>query len=304
MLSVVVLTKNSERTIERCLKGLMESSIKPRTIIIVDGGSTDRTLDIVRKYSSVLNIKVLQDRGGGLAIARDIGWRSTNTKYVAMIDSDVVVNRDFFNRAIELLEKDSTLGAIGAKLKPICEEKGILSKFQEKNLAIHLHWNEPPYPSTVPAVHTACTVFRRKAIEEAGGFDPYFRLAKEDSDISFKLRKRGYKLSYIDLFSLHMETGKRFWSINFRYGRSYPYISRKHPDESKLWTKKNVILTISFFIIPLQLIIFIHYLRRYYKLKDLRISERILLAVVETLRQYVRTAGMLYELIVKREYKR
>jgi len=304
MLSVVVLTKNSERTIEYCLRGLIESSIKPDIVIIVDGGSTDRTLEIVRKYCSVLNIKVLQDKGGGLAVARNLGWRSTNTKYIAMIDSDVVVNRDFLRRAIEILEKDGTVGAIGAKLKPICEERGLLSKFQEKNLAVHLHWNEPLYPSTVPAVHTACTVFRRGAIEEVGGFDPYFKLAKEDSDISFKLRKKGYKLSYIDFFSLHMETGKRFWSINFKYGRSYPYISRKHPDESKLWTKKNIILTVSFFIVPLQLLIFIHYLRRYYKLKDLRRSERVLLAIVETLRQYIRTAGMLYELIVKREYKR
>ncbi len=50
MLAVVVLSKNSGRTIEKCLNSLVESSLPPEEIIVVDGGSTDNTLKIVSDF--------------------------------------------------------------------------------------------------------------------------------------------------------------------------------------------------------------------------------------------------------------
>lgn len=300
MLAVVVLTKNSERTIKSCLSSLIESTLLPSEVIVVDGGSIDNTLNIVESFREKMKIKVLFDENKGLGYARDIGWRATsnNIKYVAMVDSDVLVDKTFFCDAVKILEENEKLGAIGAKLKPECDESGILAKFQTKNLAIHLHWQEAPYPSEVIATHTACTVFRKSALEKINGFDPYFRLAKEDSDVSFRLRKAGYKLSYLNHFVRHLETGKRFWKINFRYGRSYVLISKKHPVEGKLWTKKNIILTVSLIVLPIEVAIWGYYFIRYLKLKDLSFKEAIIFSLVETIRQTVRTLGMLYELIV------
>ncbi len=303
-LAVVVLTKNSERTIEKCLNSLLEASLPPTEVIVVDGGSTDNTLKIVndfkKRVKGRIRVKVLFDGGNGLGYARDIGWRavSNDVKYVAMVDSDVLVDKTFFYDAVQIMEKDERLGALGAKLKPECNEGGVLAKFQVKNLAIHLQWMEKPYPNEVIAIHTACTVFRRDALEKIGGFDPYFKLAKEDSDVSFRLRKAGYKLSYLNHFVKHLETGKRFWETNFRYGRSYVLISRKHPVEGKLWTKKNIILTISLFLFPMELMIWAYYFLRYSKLEDVSFKEAVVLSLVETVRQAVRTLGMLYELFV------
>ncbi len=299
MLAAVILTKNSERTIEKCLNSLIESSLIPSEVIIVDGGSSDNTLKIVNNFKEKIRIKVLFDEHKGLGYARDIGWRATsdNIKYIAMVDSDVIVNKTFFYDAIQILEMDEKLGAIGAKLKPECNESSFLAKFQAKNLAIHLHWQEATYPKEVIAIHTACTIFRKTALEKVNGFDPYFNLAKEDSDVSFRLRKAGYKLSYLDGFVRHIETGKRFWKINFKYGRSYVLISKKHPREGKLWTKKNILLTISVFLFPMELIVWGHYFWRYLKLKDLSFKEVITLSLIEVLRQTIRTLGMLYELL-------
>ncbi|MGQ9478815.1 MAG: glycosyltransferase family 2 protein [Thermoproteota archaeon] len=299
MLAVVVLTKNSERTLRSCLAGLLESTIKPDEIIIVDGGSTDGTLKIVEDFKSKARIKTVFDGGRGLGYAREIGWRSTRdgVKYVAMVDSDVIVDKTFFQETVKILEDDSKMGALGAKLKPQCDEKGILALFQVKNLAIHLHWNEKPYPSEVVATHTACTVFRKSALQEVNGFDPYFNIAKEDSDIGFRLRRAGYRLSYLDHFANHLETGRRFWKINFRYGRSYVLLAKKHPVEGRLWTKKNILLSLSLIIFPLELIVWLNYLLKYLGLKDLSRVEALKLSFVETVRQAVRTAGMLYELV-------
>jgi len=299
-IAFIILTKNSGRTLDKCL--LEVSKLRDEMnieVIIVDGGSTDNTLEIVKQYSGKLNIKILNDEGRGLGYARDIGWRSSPADYIVMLDSDVILNRKFLTDAIKLLERDKKLGAVSAKLKPISLDKGLFGIFQEKNLAIYLHHLDPPYPAEAVALHTACTVFKRKVLEEVGGFDEFFNLAKEDSDISYKIRKAGYKLSYLNHYAIHLERA-RIIKINFRYGRSYVLISKKYPDIEKLWRLKNVVLTLGILLPPLQLLIYIYYLRRYMKIPYLKLEEKIILPLIELIRQNLRTAGMLYQLILNK----
>ena len=299
-LAFVILTRNSGRTLDRCLGAVarLKREFEPE-VIIVDGGSTDNTLNIVEKYREKLDVKVLYDGGRGLGYARDMGWRASGAEYIVMLDSDVIVNKDFLREAVKLLQRDEKLGAVSAKLKPISLDRGWLGRFQEKNLAIYLHHLDLPYPAEAVALHTACTVFKRKVLEEIGGFDAYFDLAKEDSDVSYRIRKAGYKLSYLNYYAIHLERA-RILKLNFRYGRSYVLISRKHPDMEKLWRLKNIVLTMSIFFPLLKLLVFLHYLTKYVKIRELSLSERFILPFIELMRQEVRTAGMLYQLIVEK----
>jgi len=295
--SIVILTKNSSRTIEQCLQSCLSSNYAPLEIVIVDGGSTDNTLTLIKETLGEFPHKILYDEGRGLGYARDVGWRASNGKYILMLDSDVLLPNIFIKEALKIMENDEKVGSIGAKLKPICKGKDWLSIFQEKNLAIHLHWKENVYPDEAIATHTACTLFRREALEKINGFDHYFKLAKEDSDVSFRLRKVGYKLAYLNIYASHLETSQRFWKINFKYGRSYVHIAKKHPKEASLLNKKNVFLTIALFLLPLQILIYLNYLYKYWKLKDLTLNEKIILPFIETIRQALRTIGMIYELL-------
>jgi len=299
-LAFVILTKNSGRTLEKCLEAIarLKGEFEPE-VIIVDGGSTDNTLNIVEKYREELNIRVLYDDGKGLGYARDIGWRASDADYIVMLDSDVIVNRDFLRRAVELLQRDGKLGAVSAKLKPISLDKGWLGRFQEKNLAIYLHHLDPPYPAEAVALHTACTVFKRSVLEEIGGFDAYFNLAKEDSDISYRIRKAGYKLSYLNVYALHLERA-RILKLNFRYGRSFILISRKHPDMENFLRLKNIVLMTCIFIPVLQPMLYLYYLSRYIKVPHLTLSEKFILPFIELVRQDLRIAGALYQLILER----
>lgn len=294
--SFVILTKNSVRTIERCLEAVTRVSEPLGEVVVVDGGSTDGTLEVVKKFGERIPIKILDDEGLGLGYARDKGWRETTSPYIVMLDSDVVLEPRFVTEAVGVLESDQGLAAVSAKLRPIVQEKGWFARFQAKNLAIHLHLSDPCYPHPAVALHTACTMFRRSALERVNGFDHYFRLAKEDSDISFRLRKSGYRLSYLPIEVSHLERA-RFWKINFRYGRSYVHIAEKHPDMSPLWTLKNVVLSAALLFPPLQLLIYMHYLLRYSRLDGIGLVDKIVLPAIEVLRQAVRTAGMLYEML-------
>ena len=299
-LAFVILTKNSGRTLDKCLEAIagLKNEFEPE-VIIVDGGSTDNTLNIVEKYRGELDIKVLYDGGRGLGYARDIGWRASSAEYIVMLDSDVIVNRNFLRQAVKLLQQDEELGAVSAKLKPISLDRGWLGKFQEKNLAIYLHHLDPPYPAKAVALHTACTVFKRKVLEGIGGFDAYFNLAKEDSDVSYRIRKAGYKLSYLNIYALHLERA-RILRLNFRYGRSFIFISRKHPDMENFLRLKNVVLMICIFIPVLQPMLYLYYLSRYVKIPYLTLSEKFILPFMELVRQDLRITGALYQLTLSK----
>lgn len=299
MISAVVLTKNSSRTIRDCMEGLAHAKPRPLDLIIVDGGSTDDTLEIVKKYSDIFRIRILYDRGMGYGFARDLGWRASSGSYIAMIDSDVVIAPDFLGRAVDLMERDRGLGAVGGKLRPELsrDEDGVVARFQARNLSIILHQRDRPYPATVPGIHTACTVFRRSALEEVGGFSHRFVLAKEDSDVSLRLIARGYRLSLIDSFCRHLETGRRFRRTNFKYGRSYAVIAKEHPEAAPLWTPKNVAMTAITLFPALQPIMLGWYFRRYLRDAGSTPIEALEMSSVEVLRQFLRYSGMIHQLL-------
>jgi glycosyltransferase involved in cell wall biosynthesis len=84
-LSVVVPVRNAERIVDDCLASIIRS--RPREIIVVDGMSTDGTVDSVLRYP----VKLLSDEGRGLPAARLIGARAAKSPLVALIDGDVVL---------------------------------------------------------------------------------------------------------------------------------------------------------------------------------------------------------------------
>jgi glycosyltransferase involved in cell wall biosynthesis len=84
-LSVIIPVRNAEHLIEECLAPLVQA--EPREIIVVDGMSTDRTLEIAGRYP----VKIISDEGRGVAAARTMGIQAAQSPYVALIDVDIVM---------------------------------------------------------------------------------------------------------------------------------------------------------------------------------------------------------------------
>ncbi len=84
-ISAVVPTRNAEDWIESCLRAIREND--PAEIILVDGGSTDRTVELAQPWVD----KVIDDGGAGVAAARMMGVASASQPWVALVDADVVL---------------------------------------------------------------------------------------------------------------------------------------------------------------------------------------------------------------------
>lgn len=105
LIDVIVLTKNSELHLEKCLKAIY-GNIPINNLLIIDGYSTDRTMDIVSQFEKKFeNVLIIKDVGNR-AISRQKGIKRVETDWFMFVDSDVVLCKDWYKKAKKYMEKN------------------------------------------------------------------------------------------------------------------------------------------------------------------------------------------------------
>jgi len=108
---VIVRTFNSGRTLEECLKSIVEC-IPYKSVIVVDHCSTDSSIEIARRFGCTVFTE-----NTGLGYATVLGAESATTPFVLYVDSDVrILRKDFLARAMELMELKKTGAVVGTSL--------------------------------------------------------------------------------------------------------------------------------------------------------------------------------------------
>jgi glycosyltransferase involved in cell wall biosynthesis len=106
---VVLLTKNSERILTKCVESIYDN-VPIAQLIVVDGYSEDKTLHIINEFEAKYhNIKILMDKGTR-ATARQKGIDNVTTEWFLFVDSDVVLCRDWYKEAKKYIQPD--VGAV------------------------------------------------------------------------------------------------------------------------------------------------------------------------------------------------
>lgn len=105
---VVLLTKNSEHLLGKCLTSVYQN-VPIKNLIVIDGHSTDRTLEILEKFNRKYGNVLLFQMEGSRAKARTEGIRHVGTDWFMFVDSDVLLCKGWFRRA----QADLT-GGVGA----------------------------------------------------------------------------------------------------------------------------------------------------------------------------------------------
>ncbi|WP_056469419.1 glycosyltransferase family 2 protein [Bacillus sp. FJAT-25509] len=117
-ISIIVAAYNVEHYIEKCLKSIIEQTYKHLEIIVVNDGSTDRTLEVIQRISETdKRIVIVNKSNGGLSSARNAGLDLVTGNYVGFVDGDDYVATDMYEGLLEEMNKHECEIAMCAVLK-------------------------------------------------------------------------------------------------------------------------------------------------------------------------------------------
>lgn len=124
LISIIIPVYNCEQYLEEALESVLNQNFKPLDIIVIDDGSTDRSLSIAESY--VPQIRVFQQPNLGAAEARNNGIKNANGDFLAFLDSDDVWLTDKLSSQIELFTEnpnlDMVFGGVEQFLSPELEQ--------------------------------------------------------------------------------------------------------------------------------------------------------------------------------------
>jgi glycosyltransferase involved in cell wall biosynthesis len=233
-LTICVLTWNEEERIGSCLQSLQPCDAD---ILIVDNGSTDRTLEIVSRFS---NIRVLRSPENNLGRARAMAVAECETRWIAFIDADCIAPPGWASRLrdawLNHVEKDPNTVAVGGGNRP--PETGAfyraLRTMLESTLG-HLRTSQafcPTETRKVTHLPTCNVLYERSAIIAAGNFSSRFKKVCEDLELNQRLHQRGrtfYQISGLEVEHRH-SPGFSAWARKmFLYGYGQIQVMRLHP---------------------------------------------------------------------------
>ncbi len=218
-ISLVIVTFNSERFIISCLDSIFKQGMPAQAIFVVDNGSTDNTVSLIKdRYPQVNRIANKQNLGP--CQARNQGIEASSGKWVLVLDSDVVLEDCFFRDSERVLsEIPEDVGMIQPKIvnadrKTIYSAGIFLSFFRRFHDIGH---GQPDNGKFVRSVYvfgacSATAIYRRKMLqeikEEAGYFDERFFFLAEDVDLSWRAQRRGWKTVFSpQIVSFHYGDG-------------------------------------------------------------------------------------------------
>jgi len=168
--SIIVPAYNEVMTIQKCLNSLVQLNYPQYEIVVVDDGSTDRTLDLVKAYASP-KVKVISQPNRGKANALNTGFKQITSEIVVTVDADTLLHQDALQHIVKRFSSDRQLGAVAGNVK-VDYEPGLLNALQavEYTLGINLIRKTQSMLGCVMIVTGPIAALRRDAVERAGFF--------------------------------------------------------------------------------------------------------------------------------------
>ncbi|HZT89329.1 MAG TPA: glycosyltransferase [Stellaceae bacterium] len=223
--SVVVCSYNAERTMDQCLASLEKLNYPDYEVIVVNDGSTDRTLEIAERYPYC---RIISQPNRGLSVARNVGAEAATGEIVAYTDSDCVADPDWLTYLVGKME-ERALAACGGPNFPPPEDALVPA-------AVAVSPGGPTHVliSDEIAEHIAgCNMaFRRDALLGLGGFDPVYRAAGDDVDICWRFQDAGHVIGFspaATVWHFRRNTAKAYINQQRGYGKAEALVYAKHP---------------------------------------------------------------------------
>lgn len=206
LVSVVVLNWNGADLLDDCLKSVLATSYPNFETIVVDNGSTDQSVQTIGKYGKVRLVETGRNLGytggnaAGIAVSRG--------KYIVTLNNDMEVDSRWLTEVVSYLERDESIGIAGCRQMNFYKRDVIDSLYLVPTEFLLLgrmghakafDVGDPLHaaPGLVIGANGGSAVYRRKCLEELGGFENSFFAYHEECDLAMRAFSVGWKCLYV-----------------------------------------------------------------------------------------------------------
>lgn len=223
--SVVICAYNAERTMDACLASLRTLRYPNYEVVIVNDGSTDRTLEISQRYPECT---LISQENKGLSVARNVGYQNSTGEIIAYTDSDCVADPDWLTYLAYKFVYSGFVAVGGPNLPP--PEDSAVAAYVAAAPGGPTHvLIDDEVAEHIPGCNMA---FTKAALEEIGGFDPLHRAAGDDVDLCWRLQNNGHQIGFspaAQVWHFRRNTIKAYLKQQMGYGQAEAQLYFKHP---------------------------------------------------------------------------
>ncbi len=242
MISAIVVNRNGERYLARCLESLVAAGVDE--LLLVDNDSSDGSLDLVRRQFPAVEL-LAQTENLGFARANNLAAARAGGDLLLLVNCDAWLGDECLPRLHTALAADAGLGLVAPRLRypegtpqfVWAPDRGLLGELlqRQRNPFERRRWSHRPLERLLRVLgpgwcSAACVLVRRAAFEAVGGFDEGYFLYFEDVDLCLRLRRLGWRLAVVqDAVAFHAGgAGWREGTVDPHYRRSQLRYYRTH----------------------------------------------------------------------------
>lgn len=190
LISVISLNWNRREDLIRTISDIRQQTYEPKEIIIVDNGSTDGSVDMIRK--DLPEVRMISLRTNLGVEGYNVGMKKASGEYLFLIDNDMdLLQTDTLEKVVSYFEKNPRLGAVALQVRD--RSRKALShnnpKFWQERVG-----EDQGYPCS--AFDGGGVVFRRKVLNIVGHYLPEFFIYHSEVELSTRIWDAGFEVRY------------------------------------------------------------------------------------------------------------
>lgn len=199
-LSVVIPTRNRHTVLLRCIHSIVNSSVLPGEIIVVDDYSDDATKNLTDRNQDGIDIRIIRlSQHVMMAAARNVGAKTARGELVLFIDDDNVLDPNMIALLIQAAENHPAYGTLGPVMYTLSTRQ-VQTAFQRISLTTGYTWG----PRAIPVKPLVASdgipnvlMIRQAVFRQCGYFDQALMATYSEIDLDLRARRAGFKCGIV-----------------------------------------------------------------------------------------------------------